>query len=124
MPKSVGFDVSIPLNRMGEAIGRFRQEIPGAAPDTIFVIFGHVADSNLHLMVMPGAYSADAKTAIDETVYGITAGLGGSISAEHGVGVIKRPYLKHSRTGPELALMRAMKTALDPAGILNPGRVL
>jgi FAD/FMN-containing dehydrogenase len=52
------------------------------------------------------------------------SGLGGSVSAEHGIGRIKRPYLSLSRTQPELALMAKMKQTLDPAGILNPGRVL
>jgi FAD/FMN-containing dehydrogenase len=64
------------------------------------------------------------KKDIQGLVYDLVAGLGGSISAEHGIGRIKRPYLPLSRTEPELALMTIMKRTLDPAGILNPGRVI
>ncbi|MBN9062730.1 MAG: hypothetical protein BGP06_15865 [Rhizobiales bacterium 65-9] len=124
MPKSVGFDISIPLNRMGEAATRLRAELREASPGVITVMFGHVADSNLHLQVMPETYSAATKQLIEDVVYGVTAALGGSISAEHGVGRLKRSYLRLSRTEPELALMRTIKQALDPHNILNPGRVL
>lgn len=124
MPKSVGFDVSIPLDRMAEAVARFRSELAVASPGIINVIFGHIADSNLHLQVMPKIYSEEAKKTIEEVVYAITSDLHGSISAEHGVGKMKRPYLRRSRTEPELALMRTIKQALDSRNILNPGRVL
>jgi FAD/FMN-containing dehydrogenase len=61
---------------------------------------------------------------VQKLVYDMVSSLGGSISAEHGIGCIKRPYLALSRTAPELALMARMKEMLDPQGILNPGRVL
>jgi FAD/FMN-containing dehydrogenase len=61
---------------------------------------------------------------ICEIVYAATSDLGGSIAAEHGIGVARRKYLHLSRTGTEIALMRRLKAALDPAGILNPNRVL
>ncbi|WP_342358977.1 FAD-binding oxidoreductase [Terrarubrum flagellatum] len=124
LPKQIGFDVSIPLDRMAESVERFRKQILAAAPDCYFVVFGHIADSNLHLLVMPKEYSAEIEKSVNNVVYGVTADLGGSISAEHGIGRLKRPYLSRSRTEPELALMRTIKAALDPAGILNPGRVI
>lgn len=124
LPRQVGFDVSIPLNRMAEAIEGLRAQMSGAAEDNVWVVFGHIADSNLHVNACPKVYSTENKLAIEKVVYDLTARLGGSVSAEHGIGRMKRPYLKLSRSEPELALMASVKTALDPAGILNPGRVL
>jgi FAD/FMN-containing dehydrogenase len=66
----------------------------------------------------------EAKKGVQGLVYDLVSRLGGSVSAEHGIGRIKRPYLPFSRSEPELALMIKMKQTLDPAGILNPGRVL
>jgi FAD/FMN-containing dehydrogenase len=124
LPKEIGFDVSIPLARMQEAIAALRERIPARFPDAIHVAFGHIADSNIHVTVAKPGMDAETYRAIEEVVYGIVEELGGSISAEHGIGRNKRPYLHISRTEPELALMGALKQALDPAGLLNPGRVL
>ncbi len=94
------------------------------APGLGVVIFGHLADSNIH--VNGHAKSGDEALArrCDAVVYSTVKALGGSISAEHGVGRLKRPYLHYSRSAPELELMASMKSTLDPKGILNPGRVL
>jgi FAD/FMN-containing dehydrogenase len=98
--------------------------MPKQWPDAVYVVFGHVADSNIHINVAIRDMSDDIKKAVQSLVYSLVSRLGGSISAEHGIGRIKRPYLAMSRTEPELALMATMKHALDPAGILNPGRIL
>ena len=66
---------------------------------------------------------ADAD-ALDHCVYAVVRDMGGSVSAEHGIGVLKRPYLAHTRSDAEIGLMRRLKVALDPRGILNPGKVL
>ena len=109
---------------MQDAVDALRVELPGVMAGTRFVIFGHLADSNIHVNVMPPEMPAGMKEKIEGVVYGVTARLEGSVSAEHGVGQTKRPYLALSRTPAELLLMRRIKASLDPNGILNPGRVL
>ena len=86
------------------------------------IVFGHAGDGNLHI----GLHHENTPEKHDEfekLVYDITGEFGGSISAEHGIGILKRPYLKMSRTKEEIETMRALKRALDPKNILNPGRV-
>jgi FAD/FMN-containing dehydrogenase len=119
-----GFDISIPLGRMGEAVARLRADCPPLAPDLDLVVFGHLADSNIHVNLCLPSGDAALAARCDAAVYAVTQALGGSISAEHGIGRLKRPYLHYSRTAPEIELMRSLKRTLDPAGILNPGRVL
>ena len=89
------------------------------------VIFGHMTDSNLHLLAVREAAGglAEAK-ACDAIVYRCTHAVVGSVSAEHGIGRLKRDYLPLSRSAEELALMGRMKRMLDPQGLLSPGRIL
>ncbi|GGK21759.1 FAD-binding oxidoreductase [Salinarimonas ramus] len=121
LPVFVSFDVSFPRGRIGEAVADMQRAARAHWPDALSVVFGHIADSNLHLIV--GGPGIDKK-AVEERVYGIVASYGGAVSAEHGIGRNKRAYLALSRSEPELALMRTIKRALDPADILNRGRVL
>src|SRR5690606_3363736 len=88
------------------------------------VFFGHVGDSNMHLVTSVGSREPEVNKAVDDLVYGVTGRLHGSVSAEHGIGRLKLPYLAISRTPAEIALMRTLKRAMDPHNILNPGRVL
>jgi FAD/FMN-containing dehydrogenase len=124
LPEEIRFDVSIPLDRMTEAVAHLREEMPKHQPEAVYVVFGHVADSNIHINVAIENMNDEIKKGVQSLVYDLVSRLGGSVSAEHGIGRIKRPYLHLSRTSPELALMSKMKETLDPAGILNPGRVL
>ncbi len=87
------------------------------------MFFGHVGDSNIHIGVKVDQ-DPFPESKIDEIVYGLVRDWGGSVSAEHGIGVLKRPYLEFSRSQAELSTMRALKVALDPLGLLNPGKVL
>jgi FAD/FMN-containing dehydrogenase len=86
------------------------------------VVFGHLGDGNLHVTLKISDGSDAAKLAVDLIVYEELRG--GSISAEHGIGIDKLPFLHFSRSPEELALMRAIKGALDPKNILSPGRVI
>jgi FAD/FMN-containing dehydrogenase len=84
---------------------------------------GHVGDGNLHPSVYH-EHTPDKHDEFEKLVYDLTGEFGGSISAEHGIGILKRPYLKMSRTEEEIETMRTLKRALDPKNILNPGEFL
>ncbi len=111
-------DVTLPLARLPEFEARVRAAIHAAAPVARPVLFGHAGDGNLHVNVL--GLEPDDETA-DDAVLRLVAELGGSISAEHGIGIAKRPWLGLTRSAADIAAMRAIKRALDPSGILNPG---
>ena len=123
---NAAFDVSLPIGTIGTFAAALRQAVLGVWPAAEIVNFGHVGDSNLHFCVhLPGVGPADFPEAeIDAVAYEVVRQFRGSVSAEHGIGVHKKPFLGNSRTPAELALMRTIKRALDPRGILSPGRVL
>jgi FAD/FMN-containing dehydrogenase len=111
-------DVTLPLGALAAFETAVRQVVADAAPGATLVLFGHVGDGNLHVNVV--GPPADDDT-VDGAVLALVAGHGGSISAEHGIGRAKVPWLHLSRSPAELAVMGAVKAALDPGGILNPG---
>jgi FAD/FMN-containing dehydrogenase len=119
---AANFDVSVPISSMEAFLVEVENGIKRAFPDATLLAFGHIADSNLHFICATGQRE-DLKK-IYEVVYAAVGRFHGSVSAEHGIGVQKIPYLYHSRSPEELTLMRTLKAALDPKGILNPGRVL
>lgn len=122
-PPGANFDVSVPIGAIGVGVSEIKADLDALWPDLTHVFFGHLADSNLHLIVAGESMDADARHEIERLVYGHVARLNGSISAEHGVGRSKREYLPMTRSAAEIDLMRTIKAALDPAGILNPGRI-
>jgi FAD/FMN-containing dehydrogenase len=121
----VVFDVSLPIGEMEAFANNLREALPAAIGEHKLWIFGHLGDGNLHVIVQvrPQDYLA-ARPKIEALVYAPLAAFRGSVSAEHGIGLEKKPYLGVSRSESEIALMRALKAALDPTGILNPGKVL
>ena len=127
--RALKHDISVPLSRMQEFLERGDELLENRWPDARLVAFGHVGDGNLHYnVVLPRDLSAEKWAAEGERVtralYELVQSLNGSFSAEHGVGQSKRAYLAAYRAGPELDLMRSLKKMLDPANILNPGKVI
>jgi len=118
-----GFDVSLPTGYIAEYVERVEKDLRAHWPAVDLVVFGHLGDGNVHFAVLTGETTMEKKPLVEEIVYGNLAPYGGSISAEHGIGFEKRPYLRHTRKQAELDLMRRLKHALDPHGILGPGRV-
>jgi FAD/FMN-containing dehydrogenase len=82
-----------------------------------------MGDGNLHVVAAVGSGAPEDKKRVNDTVYSVIRDLGGSVSAEHGIGTEKKDYLSWSRSPPEIALMRTLKRAIDPKGILNPGKI-
>jgi FAD/FMN-containing dehydrogenase len=126
---SIKHDVAVPVARIPEFIARANQlvdlMIPGARP----VPFGHLGDGNIHYNVsqppgMDRGIFLSHWEALNAAVHEIVLDLGGSISAEHGIGRMKRDLLPHVKSTIELELMRKIKVAFDPNGILNPGKLL
>jgi FAD/FMN-containing dehydrogenase len=114
-------DVGVPLPRLAEFLQRVPATVAAVAPGARTILFGHLGDGNVHVNVLDVPADEDA---VDEAVLRLVAGLGGTISAEHGVGTAKARWLALVRSPGEIAAMAAVKGALDPAGLLNPGVML
>lgn len=120
------FDISMPIGVIGHYVEELNRRLDAAFPGCEYVNFGHIGDSNHHVCIgAPHGTTTDfPEHAIKDCVYELLRDFGGSVSAEHGIGTHKRAYLPYCRSPEEIALMRTLKKALDPKGILNPGRVL
>lgn len=115
------YDVSLSLDAMEEYVAAVQDRLSARFGAHHCWVFGHLADGNLHVVVrVPEPNAAEAVHAI---VYGSLPASGASVSAEHGIGLLRKPHLGRSRSEPELELMRVLKRALDPRGILNPGKI-
>ena len=119
----LGFDVSVPTGEIGPLADEIGAVLKDTWPQLKAVFFGHVADGNLHVSVNMSGHDVP-ELDIERAVYQIVSQRRGSISAEHGIGSLKREFLHYSRSPAELALMRAIKQAMDPKGIMNPGKVI
>ncbi|HWH84463.1 MAG TPA: FAD-linked oxidase C-terminal domain-containing protein, partial [Burkholderiaceae bacterium] len=119
-----------PISQIAAFVERTDAELRARFPGVRLVNFGHLGDGNLHYNVQAPegadalAFVSERERAVNSVVYDSVGAFGGSISAEHGIGALKRDELARRKSPVALALMRAIKRALDPANLLNPGRVL
>ncbi|RZJ02199.1 MAG: FAD-binding oxidoreductase, partial [Rubrivivax sp.] len=123
MGERIGFDISVPTSGIGAFLDACLPMLQARWPGCVAVCFGHMADGNLHLIVKTQD-AAQPVHAVEEAVYACVRQARGSVAAEHGVGLHRKDWLGYCRSAAEIALMRQIKAALDPAGILNPGKVL
>ena len=126
---SIKHDVSVPVSAIPEFFKVAGKAVHEAMPEGRIYAFGHMGDGNIHYNVQqPKGGDGPAHLArrheINDTVYDIALGMGGSISAEHGIGQMKRDKLAAIRQSIEIDLMRRIKTAFDPANIMNPGKIV
>ncbi|MCP3711572.1 FAD-binding oxidoreductase [Paraburkholderia sp. CNPSo 3274] len=109
------FDIGIPMDRMEQFVEDARASLSERFPQQTRLFFGHLGDGNLHLLSGPYADASDLLE-VEELIYAAVSEAQGCISAEHGIGVIKEPFLHYSRSEPEMELMKKLKGLLDPFG--------
>jgi FAD/FMN-containing dehydrogenase len=127
---NIKHDIALPVSGVPGFVAQTDAALAQAFPGVRLVDFGHLGDGNLHYNVqsplgVPAAeFLRDTEAAVNAVVYDAVAAHGGSISAEHGIGALKRDELARRKSPVALQLMRSIKAALDPAGTLNPGRMI
>src|SRR4029453_6419327 len=120
----LAFDIGLPVAAMARYRDECKAELATRIPGCQSVVYGHIGDGNMHLLAwVPGA-AEQPEDAVDEVVYELVRRHHGTVSAEHGIGTLKRRWLRHARTPEQIALMRTLKHALDPQNLLNPGKVI
>jgi FAD/FMN-containing dehydrogenase len=127
--KNIKHDISIPISSIADFVERTNAELIKAYPGVRMIVFGHLGDGNLHYNVSPlkGAMGDDfaaIESAINRITHDAVHAFNGSVSAEHGLGVLRRGEAARYKSAVELNMMRAIKNALDPQGIMNPGKGL
>ena len=118
------FDLGLPIARIGACTEALEAALVATWPGAKIVFYGHLGDGNIHLQVATPGVVLHPGHAIEALVYDIMRDFGGTVTAEHGLGSLKAPFLGHCRNPAEIALMRQLKATLDPKNILNPGKVL
>lgn len=122
-------DISLPVHNLKPFIDEWTSNFAQAHPNWELYIFGHIGDGNLHLhAIKPKEMALDqflaATQKVDETLFGLVRKFGGSISAEHGIGLLKKKHLHYSKTKEEQEILKAIKRTLDPKWLLNPGKII
>jgi FAD/FMN-containing dehydrogenase len=123
-PGHLAYDIGLPVVNMDEYAVRCKAALSAQLPGCEAVFYGHIGDGNVHIVAYQNGVAAQPKDAADEIIYGLVREYGGTVSAEHGIGTMKRRWLAHARSPEQIALMRTLKAALDPKNILNPGKVI
>jgi FAD/FMN-containing dehydrogenase len=127
---NIKHDISLPVSAIPAFVAETDAALGQAVPGVRIVNFGHLGDGNLHYNIQapegqdPAIFLREQEPGINTLVFDAVARHGGSISAEHGIGLLKRDTLPHYKSPVALALMRSLKQALDPRNLMNPGRVL
>ena len=126
---SIKHDVSVPISRIPEFLERADRALSLAFPEIRLVTFGHIGDGNLHYNQSKSEAGENAEflaaqPQVNRIVHHLVHELGGSISAEHGIGQLKRGELLRYKSAIEIEMMRAIKRTLDPRGLMNPGKIL
>lgn len=121
-------DISVNVSRMPEFLAEVESLAAAEYPDFELVWYGHIGDGNLHLNILkpddlPVEQFAEQCSVASQQIAALVGQFNGSISAEHGVGLLKKDYLEHSRSATEVQLMRQVKQVFDPNGIMNPGKI-
>jgi len=128
-PHGLKLDVAVPIDEIARCIREVQALAAEIAPQALGYAFGHVGDGNLHLWILPAEEGAvepflHVRQALTEAVDAVVIGLGGTLSGEHGIGTLLRERIAAQKSPLEWELMRALKSALDPAGLFNPGKTL
>jgi FAD/FMN-containing dehydrogenase len=127
--QTIKHDVAVPVSQVPAFLRAAHSAVAARWPKVMFVTFGHLGDGNIHYNLSPGPELSDAelhaeKPAINKVVHDIAADLGGTISAEHGLGQLRHTEAARYKPAVEIAMMQTIKDALDPRGIMNPGKLL
>ena len=117
------YDVSLGIRYMEDYVQDVKKRLEKKWPDHHCFTVGHIGDGNIHFAIHVGGDSEEEHAAVNNCVYEPLQPIGGSISAEHGIGTEKKAYLNLSRSKNEIELMKKLKSALDPKGILNPSKI-
>jgi FAD/FMN-containing dehydrogenase len=126
---NVKHDISLPLGTMAAFVAETEAALRALCPELLTLVFGHLGDGNLHFNVgacrgRPASLAFEREMQINAIVYAAVARHGGSVSAEHGLGQLRRELAQRTKPAAEMAMMRAVKQALDPRGLMNPGKLI
>ena len=120
-PGHAAYDIGLPVADMDAYVRRCQAMLHAQIPNVQSVFYGHIGDGNMHINVYQPGAPEQPKDLVNDIVYGLVREYGGTVSAEHGIGTLKRQWLGHARSPDEIELMRVIIRALDPQALLNPG---
>ena len=120
----VNHDIAVPLDKVAVFLNRMQDRLTALDPGAETIVVSHLGDGNIHYPVWPKSHDPKVHAAITEAVEDVVLDLGGSFSAEHGIGRSKLPSMQRRKNPVAVAVMRQIKQALDPNNILNPGKVI
>ena len=118
------FDIGLPVAAVDDNVAACKATLQERLPGAVALFYGHIGDGNMHIVACVPDAPEQPKQIIQQVVYDTVQQFGGTISAEHGIGLTKKPWLCLVRSEMEIALMRRTKAALDPHQLLNPGKIL